>query len=230
MLKTLLSSYLSHLAGYVISAATIVSTLSPGTFPPKYAFVTAVATAIATAFAHGKAVQANASSIATAVANAVTESVSQLPTPAVSITAANVVKPAVAMFALCLILPLLHGCATVQSWLGTPTGQTVVIAGVQVAVTTAESKDVTAAQINTVAKTVLSADSGSAATLAALTSAVNAAATKAGVPAGDIQAFSTLETAFDAYLVVKYGANSTVTNIQADVAAFCNAVIADTGG
>jgi len=233
MLKAVFGSYLSHLAGYIAAGATIVSTLSPGTFPPKYAFVTAVATAIATAFSHGQAVQVNAGKIVAAVADAVTESISQLPTPTTSVPMSSVVPPAVKALLLMLAMPLLfalHGCASVQSWLSSPTGAVVVSAGVEVAVTTAESKGVSAAQINNVAKAVLQADSGANATVAALTAAVNGAAVKAGVPPGDMAAFQILETAFDAWLATKYGDNATVQNIQADVAAFCAAVIADTGG
>jgi len=228
MLKAVFGSYLSHLAGYVISAVTIVSTLSPDTFPPKYAFVTAVATAIATAFSHGRAVQGNAGKIVAAVADAVTESISQLPT---STASGSTVAKSIVMGLLALpVLFALHGCASVQSWLSSPTGAVVVSAGVEVAVTTAESKGVSAAQINSVAKAVLQADSGANATVTALTAAVNGAAVKAGVPPGDMAAFQILETAFDAWLVTKYGDNATVQNIQADVAAFCAAVIADTGG
>jgi hypothetical protein len=217
-----LKSYLSHLSGYVISAATIVSTLSPGTFPPKYAFVTAVATFVATAFSHGQTVQANAGSIVSAVAKAATDAVN-------SAAAGGVAKLFVGAVAAGLLFGL-HGCASVQSFIGSPTGQTVVVAGVQVGVTTAEQKGVTAAQINSVAKAVLAADTGVSATVTTLTATVNSAAQKAGVPPGDIIAFQVLETAFDAYLVAKYGSNSTVANVQADVALFCNTVIADTGG
>lgn len=217
-----LKSYLSHLSGYVISAATIVSTLSPGTFPPKYAFVTAVATFVVTAFSHGQAVSANAGSIVGVVADAATKAVQA----AANSGAAKLLVGAVAAG----LLLGLHGCASTQAFLTSPTGTEVVAAGVQVAVTTAEGKGITAAQINAVAKTVLADDQGATASLSALTAAVNGAAVKAGVPAGDVQAFQILETAFDVWLIAKYGSNATVQNVQADVAAFCNAVIADTGG
>lgn len=231
--KAAFTSYLSHLAAYVISGVTIVSTLAPGTLPPKYAFLTAIATAMAAAFSHGKAVTANGATLAATMANAFTEAVNSLPTPAPAPAPTASVAAAVKVAVLLLALPVLlslHACASVQSFLGSPTGQTVVVAGVGVAVTTAEQKGVTAAQLNTVAKTVLAADSGASATMAALTSAVNAAAIKAGVPAGDLAALQGLGIAFDAYIVAKYGSNSTVQNVQADVATFANAVIAATGG
>lgn len=227
--KSAFTSYLSHLAAYVISGVTIVSTLAPNALPPKYAFLTAIATAMAAAFSHGKAVTANGASITTAVANAFTDAVNAAPAPVQGSTIAPVAKIAAMLLFVPLLLTL-HACASVQSFLGSPTGQAVVTAGVGVAVTTAEQKGVTAAQLNTVAKTVLAADAGTTATVTALTSAVNAAAIKAGVPSGDLAAFQGLTIAFDAYVVTKYGSNATVQNVQADVAAFASAVIAATGG
>jgi hypothetical protein len=223
-LKATFSTYLAHMAGYIISGATIVSTLAPGTFPPKYAFVTAVATAIATAFSHGKVVQSNAGAIVTAVANAVTESVNTAAS-----TAPNVAKVALLLIALPVMFSL-HGCATIQSWLGSPTGEAVVIAGVQVAVTTAEQKGISAAQINSIARTVFVDTQGVAISLSALTAAANAELIKLKLPPNDVAAFQVLEVAFDAYLVSKYGSNETVQNVQADLALFLNQVIADTGG
>lgn len=227
--KAAFTSYLSHLAAYVISGVTIVSTLAPGTLPPKYAFITAIATAMAAAFSHGKAVQTNGASIATAVANAFTDAVNSAPASVPGSAVAPVGK-VVAMLLLIPLLLTLHACASVQSFIGSPTGQTVVTAGVQVAVTTAEQKGASAAQINSVAKAVLAADSGATATVTALTGVVNAQLVKLNVPQGDLVAFQGLELAFDAYLVAKYGNNTTVQNVQSDVALFCNAVIAATGG
>ncbi len=223
-IKAAFTSYLSHLAGYIISGATVVSALNPKLFPPQYAFVTAVATAIVTAFSHGKAVQANGSTIATAVANAVTDAVN---------TAATAVPAVAKIAAMLLLVPLLftlQGCASVQSFLGSPTGEVVVIAGVQVAVTTAEQKGISAAQINAISKTVLADSQGVTLSLSALTAAANAELIKLNLPAADVAAFQVLEVAFDAYLVSKYGSNTTVQNIQADLALFLNQAIAGTGG
>jgi uncharacterized protein YceK len=219
-LKSAFTSYLSHLSGYIISGATIVSTLAPGTFPPKYAFVTAVATFVATAFSHGQAVQANAGSIVAAVADAATAAVT------------NAAKVAPVLLAV-LMLPLfltLHGCASVQSFLGSPTGEAVTIAGVKVAVTTAESKGITAAQINRVAKAVIADVSNSTVTVATLSSALNGELLKLGIPSGDVEAFQGLELAFDAYVIAKYGNNATVGNLQADITLFCTQAVIDTGG
>lgn len=231
--KAAFTSYLSHLAAYIISGATIVSTLAPGTFPPKYAFLTAIATAMAAAFSHGKAVTANGATLAATMANAFTDAVNSLPTPAPAPAPAAVVATVAKVAVLLLALPVLfalHGCATVQSWISSPTGQTVTAAGVQVAVTTAEQKGVSAAQINGVAKAVLANDQGLATSVVGLTTVVNAQLVKLNIPAGDVTAFQGIEIAFDAYLVAKYGNDSTVTNLQSDVATFCNLVIAATGG
>lgn len=146
--------------------------------------------------------------------------------PATKTTATTVAK----LLLIALVLPLLHACTTLQAWISSPTGQVVVTAGVQVAVTTAEQKGLRAAQINSVAKSVLQADQGATATLAVLTNIINKQLAKLNLPAADIDAFTGLELAFDTYLVTKYGNNATVQNLQADVAGFCNQVIADTGG
>lgn len=218
--KAAVTSYLSHLAGYTISAATIVSTLAPGTFPPKYAFITAVATAIATAFSHGKAVQTNAGSIVAAIADATTAAVTN---------AATVAKVAVVLLALPVLFAL-HGCASLQSFLGSPTGEAVTIAGVKVAVTTAEQKGISAAQINSVAKAIIADVQDSTVTLATLSAGLNAELIKLKVPQGDVEAFQGLELAFDAYVAVKYGNSPNVANLQADIVLFCTQAVIDTGG
>ncbi len=236
--KAAFTTYLSHLAGYIIAGVTVVSTLAPGTIPPKYAFITAIATGLVTAFSHGKAVQANAGSIAAAMANAFNDAVAAaavpVPQPAPAPSPATVVaagiKVAVAMLVLAATLPYLHGCASTQAWLGTPTGEAVTIAGVQVAVTTAEQKGVSAAQINSVAKSIIADVQMSTVTLATMTATLNAELIKLKVPAGDVAAFQGLELAFDAYLVGKYGNNPTVQNLSADIILFCQQAVIDTGG
>lgn len=129
-----------------------------------------------------------------------------------------------------VLLPLMTGCASTQAFLTSPTGKAVVTDGVAVAIIAAEAKGVTAAQINTVAKSVLAADQGASASLSVLASVVNGVVLKAGVPPTGVVAFQILEAEFNTWLVAKYGSNAAVQNVQADVAAFCQTVIADTGG
>lgn len=219
-LKAAFTSYLSHLSGYIISAATIVSTLAPGTFPPKYAFITAVATFVATAFSHGQAVQANAGSIVASVAEAATNAVN---------AAAKVAPVLLAVLVLPLLLTL-NGCATVSAWFSSPSAQPVIIAAVDVAVATAEQKGVTAVQINDVAKQALVANQSTTATLATVAAVVNQQIAKLNLPAGDLAAVQILEVALAAEIQSRIGTNADLAAARAAVADVLNAVIEATGG
>lgn len=124
----------------------------------------------------------------------------------------------------------LVGCASLTSFFSSPTGNVVVTAAVDVAVSTAEQKGISAAQINAVAKQALAADSGVTATASAISGVLNAQVAKLNLPAGDLAAIDVLETAFAAALVAKIGSNTSVASAQADIATLLNQVIADTGG
>jgi hypothetical protein len=219
-LKAAFTSYLSHLSGYIISGATIVSTLAPGTFPPKYAFITAVATFVATAFSHGQAVQANAGSIVASVAEAATNAVN---------AAAKVAPVLLAILVLPLLMTL-HGCATVSAWFSSPAAQPVIIAAVDVAVATAEQKGVTAVQINDVAKQALVANASTSATLATVSAVVNQQIAKLNLPAGDLAAVQILEIALAAEIQSRIGTNADLAAAHTAVADVLNAVIEATGG
>jgi hypothetical protein len=75
--KSVLGSYLGHLGGYLVAAASIVSGLDPKLVPPQYSFLTAVAGAVVIASHHSY--QAGANSIITAGANAVASAIAQTP-------------------------------------------------------------------------------------------------------------------------------------------------------
>jgi hypothetical protein len=207
-----LKKYGAHLTGYVMAAATIVSGINPKILPPQYSFISALAGLVVVASHHGYAA-GSANAVITAAANA----------------ASNAVKLTPVVLAI-FMLPFLHGCASTQAFLSSPTGQEVVVAGVKIAVATAETKGVPAAQLNSVAKQLLADDTGAAATLTALTAAFDGEMIKLNIPAADVIAFQGLEVAFDAYITAKYGSNATVQNVQADLALFLTQVIADTGG
>lgn len=224
-LPSWLTSYLGHLTGYIVAGATIVTSIDPKMLPPQYTFITALAGFVVTA-SHHSYTAGSASSVAQSALNAAIAAA----TKAVDTVGAPVAKLLVVGMLMGASITGLSGCASVQSFLSSPTGATIVSAGVQVAVTTAEQRGVSAAQINRVAKSVLAADSGTAATVVSVTSLVNGQLVKLGVPSGDVAGFQILTTAFDAYVVAKYGANVTVQQIQADVAMFLGTVIADTGG
>jgi hypothetical protein len=121
-------------------------------------------------------------------------------------------------------------CATVSSWIASPTGIEVDVAAVDIAVATAESKGVTAATINRVAKAALAADAGTPATIGAVSTAVNGAIAKANLPAGDTLAINLIEAALSEAITAKIGANPSVTALQTDVASVLNLVISATGG
>lgn len=221
-MKSFLAKYASHLAGYVVSAATIVSAINPKLLPPQYAFVTALAGGIVTAAHHGYTagqLQAAASAAASALAK---------PATAAVLTLALVVGASG-----------LTGCTTaqnaqVQAIATSPAAQVLVTAAVDAAVATAESKGITAAQINGVAKVALAADSGTGATVATVSAAANAELMKLNLPMGDLAAAQLLESLIGAEIQARLAADPTATanvaSAQTDVAFVLNAVVAATGG
>lgn len=128
----------------------------------------------------------------------------------------------------CAFLP---GCATVakiNAALTSPAAQPYIEAAMDVAVATAESKGVTAAQINSIATAALAADKSTAATLATVSGVVNSGLAKLNLPAGDMAAVAILEIAIDAAIDQKVGANPTVAQTQAAAATVLQALIAAT--
>lgn len=137
------------------------------------------------------------------------------------------------ILSLALAFLALAGCATfakITAAVSSPQAQPFIQAGAQVAVATAESKGVTAAQIINVAQKALQADSGTAATLATVGQIINAELVKLNLPAGDIAAASILEASFSVYIQSQLGNNATVAQTQAAVADVLNAIIAAAGG
>lgn len=121
-------------------------------------------------------------------------------------------------------------CSTIESFISSPTGATVIAAAVDVAVATAEAKGVSAAEINKIAKAALAADSSTTATLATVSGSINSAVTKAGLPAGDQAAADILEVALSAAIQAKVGSSASVAAAQAAVADVLNPLITATGG
>ena len=122
------------------------------------------------------------------------------------------------------------GVTTVDTVVTGPAAQPFIEAGVLAAVTEAERKGITAAQINSVAKQALAADSGTTATLAEVAALVNAQLDKLDLPAGDMQAASVIEGALNVAIGVVVGANPTVAATQAATADVLQAIITATGG
>lgn len=216
-----LSKYLGHLAAYVVSAASLVAGLDPAIVPPQYSAVVAGAGLI-TALAHHSYKAGAASAVLSAAANAVNAS-------------ATPVKLMLVVFLLAPML-MLSGCQTIApavQKVGTaitaPEAQPYIAAGVDVAVATAEAKGVSAAQINSIAKAALAADTGTAATLAAVGQVINAELVKLNLPAGDLAAAQILELSFQVAIQKQVGTDPTLALTQAAVADVLKAFIAATG-
>jgi len=124
----------------------------------------------------------------------------------------------------------LAGCASLNSFFGTPTGTAVTAAAVDVAVATAEQKGISAAQINAVAKAALAADTGVAGTLAAVAGLVEADVAKTTIPAGDKAAIDILVATLASEITAKVGSNATLAATQAAAAVVLEQVIVATGG
>ena len=220
-LKSIVSSYGGHLAGYVVSAAGIVAGLNPKLVPPQYAWLTSVAGLVAIA-AHNsyKAGQGSAAvtSAVQAAADAAAAALAKVPPAAGAIVAA-------------LVLGFgMSGCATVEGFFASPQSQPVIVIAVDVAVATAEQKGVPADKINAIAKAALVADSSPNATLGAVAALVNVEIGKLNLPPLDLIAAQTLEMAITQAIDAQIGKNPNVATAQANVATILAAVIAATGG
>lgn len=220
----IISKYFGHLMAYLISADVIVASVDPSLLPVKYAGVIAVAGAIATA-AHNASTAISTPPAAVDMNQVAVKG----DTVVVAKTSDPVAKVVSVVAMLCVSLGLfqmLYGCATLTK----PEAQPYVKAAVDIAVATAETKGVTAAQINSIAKQALAADNGSAASLAAINELINAQLAKLSLPPADIAAIQILETALSAAVQAQIGQNPNLAQAQAAVAEFINEAIAITGG
>lgn len=220
----IVSKYFGHLMAYLISADVIVASVDPSLLPVKYAGVIAVAGAIAAA-AHNVS-KATSTPPAAVDMNEVAVKGDTVVVAKASDPVAKVVS-VVAMMCVSLgLFQMLYGCATLTK----PEAQPYIKAAVDIAVATAETKGVTAAQINSIAKQALAADAGSAASLAEVNTLINAQLAKLSLPPADIQALQILETALSAAVQAQIGTNPNLAQAQAAVAEFINEAIAITGG
>lgn len=221
-LKSILGSYLGHLAGYVLAGADIVSKVNPSLVPPQYGILISIAGLVTVAAHHGYA--AGTSGVQAAV-DAATKALASAP------------AKVAAMLLLAVAVPFMGGCVNLQSFtqkasaaVTSPQAQPYIKAGALVAVTTAESHGITAAQINAVAKKALAADSGAGASLAAVQAVLDSELVKLNLPAGDALAISIVEAEFNAYVQAQIGTDPTLASAQAAAADIFQAVIAATGG
>lgn len=215
--KSFLASYAAHLAGYSVSAAAIVAGLNPKLLPPQYAFVIALAGLVVTAAHNGFTVAQGSAAVNAAVA-AATNAVAKIP-------------PAAAVAVLVLLSGLgLSGCATVEGYFASPAAAPIIETVVLLAVGTAESNGVKAADINRIAKIALQADQGTQATLATVTFAVQAELATLNLPPVDMAAAGILEAALSAAVQAQADKNPDVATTEANIATVLAEVIAATGG
>ena len=215
--KSIAGKYLGHLVSYLGSALTLASLVPQAQLSPVARLVIGVGSFIVTAAHHGYQAGVGVQTAQTVV-DAATKALASAPA-----------KLVVAALMLCPFLGL-HGCASVSSFLASPTGTEVVAASVDVAVATAEAKGVSAAQINGIAHKALAADSGAGATLAAVSGVVQTELAALKLSPGDQAAADILVPALSAAIQAKVGSNATLATAQADVAVVLNAVIEATGG
>lgn len=220
-MKAFLAKYLGHLTGYVVAGATLVAGINPKLLPPQYAFVVAGAGLVVTAAHHGYT-----AGQLTGAASAAVNALSKAGTTAAALLAFAV------MFGM-------GGCTTaqnaeVQAVVTSPAAQVLVTAAVDAAVATAESKGITAAQINSVAKVALTAAGSTGATVGTVTAVANAKLATLNLPAGDLAAAQLLESLIGAEIQARLAADPTaaanVGSASTDVSFVLNAVIGATGG
>jgi hypothetical protein len=212
MKPTTFPHVMAYLGGLLVTILTVLSVFDPnslaalGPSAVKYAGIAVMAAVALLTALH----QANVIPSRTPNAPSVT-------------TVAKVLIP------LILVLPFLHGCAAltkVETALSSPTAQPYLIAAADVAVATAESKGVSAAQITSIAQQALAADQGTAATLETVAAVANAQIAKLGLPAGDVQAAQILEAALTVAIQVQIGNNASIAQAQAAIGTVLNAIIA----
>jgi hypothetical protein len=210
-----------HVIGYITGALTFLSGLNPalvaalvGPAAAPYAVPIIAGAGAALVFLHDIGV------IGSKVAPAVTSVAKMLP---VLLAVSLAVTVSVSLSA-CATL------ATVDSTVSSPADQPFIQAGALAAVTTAEAKGISAAQINSIAKQALTADSGATATLAALAALVNGQLSKLNMPPAEGQAAAIVEDALEAAISAQVGSNTTLAATQAAAADVLQAIISATGG
>jgi hypothetical protein len=145
-----------------------------------------------------------------------------------STTGSNTAKLVLAFACLSSLLSvtaIIQGCQAL-----TPTQTDIVLVATDVAVGVAESKGVSAAQINAIAKTALAADQGASATVSVVTAVLNAQVAKLNLSAPDQAAATILIAALDTAISQQLAANPKAATVQANIATILQNVISITGG
>ncbi len=203
-----LKSYGAHLAAYLVSAASIVSTLDPKLFPPQYAGLIGIAGLVATAAHNGHAI--GAAGVQAAVAAAT--------------QAVKTVAPALVL-GLALSVGLV-GCKTAPT-AQQSAGITVAVdiataAAIQNGVQPAEYK-ARAANFKSIAVSVKAVNDAGTATLATLAADLEPQITK--LPPPDQIAAHVLVAALKPYLDAELQGNDGLKNVQTTLDVILQAVI-----
>jgi hypothetical protein len=207
--KSILGSYLGHLGGYIVAAASIVSGLDPKLVPPQYSFLTAVAGAVVIASHHSY--QAGANSVITAGANAVATAIAQTP-----------VKLAMAALMIACTLGMVTGLTACKT-APTANQQAGIIVAVDIAAGLAVQQHDTdpvkwkarAVEYKAIAVELKTLNDAGTATLATL--AADLAPMVAKLPPADQLAASAMEAALIPYLQSQIPGNANVQNAQTTV-------------
>jgi hypothetical protein len=218
-MKDFVKSYLGHMGGYVMGAATIVSSLDGKLLPPQYSFFISLAGMIVTAGHHGYTA-GNASGIVTAAAKAALDAASKV----------AAVAPAL-LLAVVLGAGMLTGCATM-----TPTQKAQANAGATVAVQVAagfaiqqKSNDpaawkARAVEFKAIAIELQTVNNAGTATLATLAADLAPLVTK--LPPADQLAAQAAVAGLTPFLQAQIQANPSAGAVQAEVATVLSAFIA----
>lgn len=210
--KSILGSYLGHLAGYILAGADIISKVNPSLLPPQYGILVSVAGLVTVAAHHGYA--AGASGVQAAVDAA---------TKALTSTPAKVV----AMLLLGVAVPFVGGCATA------PTATE--SAGISVAVDIATAAAIQngsndpsawksrAVEYKAIAVKVKAVNDAGTATLATLAADLQPQIAK--LPPADQLAANVLVTALTPYLNQELQGNAKLQTAQTAVDVIVQAVI-----
>lgn len=217
----ILGSYGAHLMSYIGHGLALAALIPQAQLSPIARLVIATLGLVYTAAHHGYQAGtgvATAQAVVDAAGNALTTALASAPA-----------KLVVAALILCPFLGL-HGCAQVTAFEQSPTGAAVIQASVDVAVATAETKGISAAQINSIARQALAADQSGAATLATVSALVDKEIADLKLPPADQAAADILLAALSAAVQAKVGSNASLAQAQASAAFVINYVIAATGG
>jgi hypothetical protein len=209
--KSVLGSYLGHLAGYVLAGADIVSKVNPTLLPPQYGILISVAGLVTVAAHHGYA--AGTSGVQSAV-DAATKALTSAP------------AKVAAMLLLAVAVPLVGGCATAPN-AQQSAGITVAVdiataAAIQNGVQPAEYKT-RAANFKSIAVTVKAVNDAGTATLATLAADLEPQISK--LPPPDQLAAHALVAALKPYLDAELQGNDGLKNVQTTLDVILQAVI-----